>query len=207
VLVAQIARILHDKCIFYRFQATERDTAPFLAWIAEQFEVYFPNHSDQFKTIRNLLRQGLGNQEVIANLIGKIMQQEQITQTIYVIIDDYHYITQDSRVQIEFDKILMVLIGQTPHFLKFIIASRTELPNYAEDTIVFKNVGLKKGEAKKLVAKLDLSISNKTMEFLYTALNGYFLAWRAILDLKKKLSLTENDIMSLLSESNEAFHE
>ncbi len=132
---------------FYRFQATERDTAPFLAWIAEQFEVYFPNHSDQFKTIRNLLKEaGLGNQkEVIANLIGKIMQQEQITQTIYVIIDDYHYITQDSRVQIEFDKILIDPNRADPVLpKKFIIASRTELPNYAEDTIVFKNVGLKK---------------------------------------------------------------
>ncbi len=207
VLVAQIAKTFQSQCMFYRFQATERDTAPFLSWLVDQLQRNLPEKSQQLKTLKDLLRQGIGNQEAVAVLICKLLYQQQRPGTIYLIMDDYHYITQDSRVQKDFDRLLRILVGQTPAFLRFIIASRTELPTYTPNTHTVRSIGLQKGEAKKLVTKLGVGISNETLEFLYRVLNGYFLAWKAVLDLAKSVPLSERELLSLFSNSAEASHE
>ncbi len=201
VLVAQVAKRCPGPCMFYRFQPTDRDATVFLSWLVSQFELHFPGKAIQFKALGDLLGQRVGNQEAVASLMARLVHNEDLPQSVCLIIDDYHYVTQDARVQKQFDRLLAIVIDQTPSQFRFLIASRIELPLYTVQSLTLKNIGLRKSEAKNLAQKLGLVMSKATLEFLFKTLNGYFLAWRAALALAG--DLTEPELVALLSKPTE----
>lgn len=184
-LISQWLKNRSEKKIWLSLDENDNSEKVFISYLIKAFEGFLK------EKIGGLLPYLEDSEYILNYFIDNI---NKITEEVFFILDDFHFISND-----KIDKVLFFLINNSPQNLHFIILSRSEAPisfskfitNLTCNKITSKDLVFSKQELEELFLKNAITITNKEIDIIYHRTDGWALALQSILLCLKETAITE----------------